>query len=663
MRSRRLSPATVLTAVTITVVAAPMSSVYGSSVELLDLGRIDARTGALLVAGEGGGQIDGAAVWRLRPAEPDSSMTVETVVEIGGTSLLADSPPGTVPIVLAAYVFDGARTLVAHLSKGVLLDDPFRQQVRDTGLRWIDQLELDPGDYSIRLVVRNHRTDRVFLARLDVTVPDVSNDTVEILPPLVDAPSSGWVDARPPEVSGADLSAPPARPVIAGGEPIELQIAATGGVEPSELRARLVDVAGRTVAEPRLEATGASRPGSPYRGYRLEEVDVPQGRYRLVVRRPAGIDGREPVALLEVLVASAANNGTWPTVQLTGGPRSTAVETEAVRTSKLREVYRTALAHAARGDGFAARRTLAPVEEGFAASSSARDLVRLARVERDEAADAAADDPDALRPIVWMHRELYRYYRVRGASILASHSWRLVADLATLLAARGSDDARAFAADVIAEQATELAQAPAMRAATELYRRALRIEPGHADILMAFGACLERQGDAEEAVDVFRKVVELEPDRAEARLRLAVNLDRIGRARESRGIFTSLVTEPGPRWVRTVAVQELARMMIEDDAPSEAVRTLASARDILGPNPRLTIQLARAYDAAGAVRESAATLENLEVPARAGVSPRLQYAEWPQLGPRLDHQELADRARQGRRALAAEIGVSIGEGS
>lgn len=632
-------------------------------IEMADLGRVDARTGALLIAGGGRGQVDGSATWRLGPQAVDGRGSVRLVVEVDGEGMLQASPPGPIPIVVAAYVFDEAGNLTTFLSQGAMVPETMRDVIRRVGLRWIDDLELAAGAYTVQLVAQNHRTRAVFLTRLELVIPNGEHAPRKVLPPLIDGVAAGWIDARVERNGDPEARVPQARPVVVSGRPCELLIATTGSQSTEVLRTRFVDPAGRTMAQPSLEGAGGDPGDSLYRRYRIDATDLPAGRYRLVIRSPASDDQPESVGFLEVVVAAGEQSLAWPAVSSDGSGKRVAEEDPDIGNKELKRAYRAVLVDLASGRDLEARRKLAELERDVAGSESARALFRLGRVQNKFASEIVNHSSDGLRPVLWFHRTMNRFYRIRQENILATNSWQRVIELAAMLAAKGGPDDRAFAADVLVEQATELVQVPAMRAATRILNRAIMIDLHHVDGLMALGTSLERQGEAMDASKTFKKVVELAPDRAEGRLRYAVNVDRIGDRNGAREQYEQLIEGDGPDWVRVVAVQQLATQLMKSDRNGEAAALLSAANEEFGSIPRLEIQLAYAYSAMGERHRMTETLERLKADADAAPSPRLRYAEWPQLDRKLDHQALAERARSGVPSLRAVVDAKAKDGS
>jgi Flp pilus assembly protein TadD len=627
-------------------------------VDLVDLGRVDARVAALLIAGGGRGTVDGASVAELVPGG-DGGATLRLTVEVDGTTLLENAPSGPAPIAMAAYVLDDADRLRHFLSRGVVLEAAEREAVAAVGLRWLDAVSLDPGIYSIRLLVRHHETGAAFLDRIRVVVGSEATNAPSLLPPLVESEVPGWVTAMSAESDGSTVPAP-ARVVWRPGEPLPLLVGGFGLPGAHELRARLVDVAGRTFEEPAL--LPEDDVGSLYRRVTVEAVDVPPGRYRLVIRAPAPDGSGEALAGLQVVVTPGSGGGAWPTATVASAGESVATGEDDLKKREIRAAYRRVLELLAAGESIQARRQLADLERRVAASGSSAALAGLGRIQRDVAGDLARENPVAVRPVLWLHRTMNRYYRVRREAVLGTQSWNTVAAMAEVLAARGDRSERDFATDVMTEQANELALVPAMRAATDLLRRTLQLDPGHGDALMALGASQERQGLMVEAARVFRRAVRAQPDHNEASLRMAVNLARGGQAASARDVYRELIAADAPSWVRTVAAQELAMDRVNSGNPSEAIRVLTEVMASVEANQRLTIQLAYALEAAGETERAAAVLDTIQADLDSGPSPRLRYAEWPALGPRVDHQGLQRRAEEGTAVLAAALGL-VGGGA
>ena len=226
-----------------------------------------------------------------------------------------------------------------------------------------------------------------------------------------------------------------------------------------------------------------------------------------------------------------------------------------------------------------------------------------------------------------------------------------------MLAQRAADaprtGARPAAADLAAAAAVSAADAildlNAPGDALELLRLADRLDPGHPSARLGMAAIHEWFGRYRDAVAALEGGPEHPEPYPELLLRRAVNLRRVGREREAGEAFRRCLEDDRPAWIRTVAAQELALALIDDERPDESLRVLAeAARE---PRPDATSVLLQAYAAAAAGDRAAARrlLDSVERRHADGFreSPRLRYARWPA------EVFAAERARLGAAARAA----------
>jgi Flp pilus assembly protein TadD len=147
---------------------------------------------------------------------------------------------------------------------------------------------------------------------------------------------------------------------------------------------------------------------------------------------------------------------------------------------------------------------------------------------------------------------------------------------------------------------------------------------GRADVL-------ERVGDAKHTIEILDKVLALHPDHAEAELRLGVNLRRTGRDGAAREHLTACTAAGRPQWIRAVAWQELASMLLADGHVKEAVRMLREATTAIPDDPQLQVLLAATLDRTRQHRDALAVVNSVvDNPAGATPSARLRYAQPPQ---------------------------------
>ena len=85
-------------------------------------------------------------------------------------------------------------------------------------------------------------------------------------------------------------------------------------------------------------------------------------------------------------------------------------------------------------------------------------------------------------------------------------------------------------------------------------------------------------------------------------------------------------------WIRTIAYQELASMLIHEGRNDEAFDLLQEAVSRIPENQRLRIMLAHSLDGAGRPRDAAAVVEEFGSTAlQQSTSPRYKYSTWPDL--------------------------------
>ncbi|HYN20556.1 MAG TPA: hypothetical protein VE078_06325, partial [Thermoanaerobaculia bacterium] len=147
---------------------------------------------------------------------------VPVLVEIDGTSLLAGHPPGTatgnnLPAEIYVYALDQNGTVVDYVSQTLGLDlDKVEPALRQTGVKFFGHLDLSPGDYSVRVLVRNGLTGSAGLKVATVHVPTFTAADPVLLPAFFPEPTGKWLVVREAPQEG-DRQVP--YPFMAGEEP------------------------------------------------------------------------------------------------------------------------------------------------------------------------------------------------------------------------------------------------------------------------------------------------------------------------------------------------------------------------------------------------------------------------------------------------------------
>jgi hypothetical protein len=252
----------------------------------------------LLMAGGDGGSIESAVLAVPLPGgstEAGSRADVAVVLDIAGPSMLAGHWGEDLPAQIYLYAITDSGAIADHLAQRLTLDlRKMGGSLQQGGIRFLGQLGLAPGRYSLRALVRNERTGDYALRSSVLEIPAFGSGAPSVSTPVVPAFSGAWIPARSPRWSTAPPFTLDARPFM----PSPLALLRTG--QPTRLWLPTANLpAGELVAEGRLlTADGkvaATMPIEVARGAeqaRLEPLvltaagvaaTVPEGSYTLVI--------------------------------------------------------------------------------------------------------------------------------------------------------------------------------------------------------------------------------------------------------------------------------------------------------------------------------------------------------------------------------------------
>jgi hypothetical protein len=251
-----------------------------------------------VVAGEEGGTLD-VAVLAAPFAMPTEKAYVPVVVEVGGKSLLAGSKADVVPAEVFVYAFDAAGGVQDYVTQTLGLDiGKVKSALEQSGFKFFGHLELPPGDYSLRVLVRNGASGESGMRVAPLRVPAFASEAALLPPFFADDPPNRWLLAREqprgeyqkadyPFMQGGAPYVPSSLPVLASGR--EAPMALVGynlGAGNLQAAAKVTDAEGREVGRAaiailRQEAAPAGKPA------RLAASVTPPrlspGHYRLEV--------------------------------------------------------------------------------------------------------------------------------------------------------------------------------------------------------------------------------------------------------------------------------------------------------------------------------------------------------------------------------------------
>ena len=613
---------------------------------------VDARGAALLLSGQSGGQVQGALIWTSGgPPEEGELVSIRVFVEVDGAGLLSGSERPTIPIEIYGYLLDETGTVVGHMAEGVLLDGGRpAAAVASKGLKFVGEVRIQPGVYSLRVLVRNRESGRYFLVRRDLDVSFDLDSSQVLLPPLAAEPDESWVFAARPgleietalEGIPAMESWPSAMPGWRADKPLELVVGCSELTGGRHLSARLIDKFGSPALDPDLEIGSPVVLGGGFGFYPVSVAapDVPEGRYRFEIVVTDADSGQSATQSLPVVIHGEETAFVWTdavvaTEAETEPPPTAVVELTAEQQEEeaMRAAYLKALRLWSAGENVEARRALAELEGPVEAVVEPKLWRRLINMERVTAILTAKDHPASLMGVAFFHRDMFSWYLARREMELARHSWQMAAMMARIAASRDSwDGADEFSECILLDLASHLAQTGQMRPAREVLMIAVKLAPKSAPALLGLGAIYERSGVLQEAFDEFETLNKINPEHQEGRLRLAVNSGRLGRDKDAEELFRSLLSPSTSTWIRTVSYQELGRLLLRKDRVKEAEELLGSAMLLLPKNQRLPILMAHALDQGQRPRGATAVIEELDARGlRQNTSPRYRYSQWPDL--------------------------------
>lgn len=154
---------------------------------------------------------------------------VPVVLEVGGKELLDGQTDKLMDAEIYAYASDAHGEMRDFFTQIVRVDvSRARRILETTGLKYYGHLDLPPGDYRIRVLVRNAQTGRTGVESLPLKVPAYTAAQPYLLPPLFMTAQDGWMMVREREAEQGtsvvypftvkgEPYVPAARPVLSAG--------------------------------------------------------------------------------------------------------------------------------------------------------------------------------------------------------------------------------------------------------------------------------------------------------------------------------------------------------------------------------------------------------------------------------------------------------------
>lgn len=658
-----------------------------------------------LLDGRQGGEIETAVLAvPMRGAIPVESHSAEessiegksyvpVLVEIDGPSLMVGSGDtaavkktrGKLETEVYVYAMNVTGSVSDFFTQTLSLDlAKVGQQMLTSGLKLSLPLYLEPGDYTLRVLVRNSDTGFSALRLSTVSVPqgDEGEGRLALLPPLFPEQTDRWLiiqgqrqdqpEQQPNPFFYEDQPfVPAARARLAAGETVPVFVMGYDmGDRQSELDAEVVDAVGNPVPGPQMVLSSqAARSDDSLDRYlaalRLPP-ELPQGEYALRISWHDTARDRYEVSSIPFavvaedaksdLLALATPNDVFDHLPKITTPVEQPVErAETVPVEALTEVYRQALR---RSDGRNRQdllSTLAALEVEALGDAPDRRLQRLFRSELKVARDLASQDLETLVPILVLHHDLYLEHKRMRRPYLVHHSVLMVRDLADLYAKQGgSIGSRIVAARALASLGGHL-QENGQSASLELFERAIQLDPANESAYLGLAAFYEKRGGPyENAVTFLRRLVEALPDSREGRLRLAINQFRVGHEADALDVLAELIAEPETDWVFSLAAQELARVHADEKRYAEAIQLLESAVERRADDQKLYVQLAYLYDRHHQPYKARLLAERMSRSIPHSEAVRGVYNRWPYQTLTKERQEL-QRGAETRLPLLTQV--------
>ncbi|MCP4661304.1 MAG: hypothetical protein GY856_38365 [bacterium] len=673
----------------------PLASPFAAEtvLEARKLRGLNAEVATLILQAQPGGQIAiEALATPLRGSEERAHVPV--FVEIDGVSFM-DNNEAAMPLVeLYAYALEPNGKVAGYLTEVFAVDvEDLGEAVWQQGLKYYGHLDLPPGSYKLRVLVRNRQSKAAALRETPVEVPALGDPEQVVLFPIFPGPSvrEAWLpvrssgigpdddDAYPFVVEGQAIS-PAARPVLVTRRPSHAHLVAYN-LPGGELVGRVELLREEQVATTApLEILGrhaAPSQGAEIVDVRFELPELATDLYPLRVALEAkGQQVRSASISVFVLGQStrerellwtdlrwqlagaeppdAASRADREEVSRPGGGR--------IREEDIRELaagYRTVLSTLAKASSSAARGALLDLESNALAEGFERGPELLHAAEFRVAEQLAGSEVESIIPVILLHTDIYQTYRSRRLFSLSYHARALVESLAQLYAEQGgSQGSRIVAARALASLAGHQQEANLPASSRRLFQAALELDPQNKAAILGLAASYEKFGEYRQACDYLEQLVAAYPNFGEGLLRLAMNLKRVGGQQRSRELLAAIVEMDVPAWVRSLAFQEQARNLLESAELAQAVAVMERSIEEIGPHQGSVLLLAHLYDRTRRPYESLELLGQVR-PNHAGFrgpdadrreSARMVYDSWPR-------QALNEVRRQLSEAAANRVAV------
>ena len=260
-------------------------------------------TASQIMGDEDSGPIDAAVMVAPFRSSGDFAY-VPVVIEVDGPALLAGKQGTTLPAEIFVYAMDEGGNVQDFLTQTMGLDLAKVQGVlQQSGLKFFGHLDLPPGRYSVRVLVRNGTTGAHGLRVVPLEVPAFAQAAPVLLPPFFPEAPGRWLMVREqprgeqkevpyPFMLKDQPYIPSSKPVLGPGQ--EAQVSLVGynlGSGDVQVRAQVFGADGKEVAPGQIQVLGRESGGAsgPDRLVgTFTAPDLQPGEYTLRVTLSAG---------------------------------------------------------------------------------------------------------------------------------------------------------------------------------------------------------------------------------------------------------------------------------------------------------------------------------------------------------------------------------------
>ncbi|HEV2845189.1 MAG TPA: VWA domain-containing protein [Thermoanaerobaculia bacterium] len=201
--------------------------------------------------------------------EGEEKAYVPVFIEVDGATLLAGPQPAKLPVEIYVYALDELGAVHDFLNHTAGLDlAKAGAAVRQGGVKFFGALDLLPGDYSLRILVRNGANGVSGMRVSSLHVPAFGEGKPSLLPPLFSEAENRWLLVREEETEGDGKKRPypfllrnqpfipAAKPLLASDKEVRLSLFGYNlGAGEWKAEAQVLTAEGREMPGGTLEVT------------------------------------------------------------------------------------------------------------------------------------------------------------------------------------------------------------------------------------------------------------------------------------------------------------------------------------------------------------------------------------------------------------------------